>query len=79
MEEYERNLLTRAFRNILGRSALRHREGSLLAEALRRVSETLTLVKSPEDSETPPAVLEAHAESQDWAREATCLSKRRVS
>jgi tRNA/rRNA methyltransferase len=53
MEEYKRGLLTRAFRNILGRSALRHREGSLLAEALRRVSETLSHVKGQEDSAIP--------------------------
>ena len=41
MEAYDRGLLTRAFTNILGRSALRYREGNLLAEALRRISETL--------------------------------------
>jgi TrmH family RNA methyltransferase len=79
MKEHDRALLTKAFRNILGRSAIRHREGSLLAEALRRVSETLTLVKIPEYSETPPALSGSQAESGDWAREAPCLSKRRVS
>jgi TrmH family RNA methyltransferase len=79
MKECDKALLTKAFRNILGRSAIRHREGSLLAEALRRVSETLTLVKSPENSETPPSLSESHAESGDWAREAQCVSKRRVS
>jgi len=79
VKEHDRALLTKAFRNILGRSAIRHREGSLLAEALRRVLETLTLVKSPENSETPPALSESQAESGDWAREAPCLSKRRVS
>lgn len=41
MEEYKRGLLTRAVRNVLGRSGLRHREGSVLAEAMRRISETL--------------------------------------
>ncbi len=56
MEEYKRGLLTRALRNILGRSALRHREGSLLAEALRRVSETLFHVKGQEGSATPVTI-----------------------
>jgi tRNA C32,U32 (ribose-2'-O)-methylase TrmJ len=79
MKQHDRALLTKAFRNILGRSAIRHREGNLLAEALRRISETLTFVKSPENSETPPALSESHAESADWAREAPSLSKRRVS
>jgi len=79
VKDHDRALLTKAFRNILGRSAIRHREGSLLAEALRRVSETLTLVKSPENSETPPSLSESHAESGDWAREAQCVSKRRIS
>jgi len=51
MEEDERRLLTRAFRNVLGRSALRHREGNLLAEVMRRISETLARVKSPQDYE----------------------------
>ena len=46
MEENKLRLLTRAFRNILGRSGLRHREGSLLAEAMRRISEIMTRVKS---------------------------------
>jgi tRNA/rRNA methyltransferase len=41
IDEYDRRLLIRAFRNVLGRSALRHREGSLLAEAMRRISENL--------------------------------------
>jgi TrmH family RNA methyltransferase len=79
MKERDMALLTKAFRNILGRSAIRHREGNLLAEALHRISETLTLVKSPENSETPPALSESHAEAGDWAREAPCLSKGRVS
>ncbi len=50
MKDHDRALLTRAFRNILGRSALRHREGSLLVEALRRISETLSQPKEPENS-----------------------------
>lgn len=79
MEKRDISLLARAFRNILGRSALRHREGSLLAEALRRVSETLTLLKSSENSQTPPTVSESDAESGDWAPETRSLSKRRVS
>jgi tRNA/rRNA methyltransferase len=79
MDERDISLLARAFRNILGRSALRRREGSLLAEALRRVSQTLTLVRSPENSQTPPTVSEPDAESPDWTRETKCLSRRRVS
>src|SRR5207245_9343836 len=42
IEEHDRALLTRAFRNVLGRSAIRHREGSLLVEVLRRISEALS-------------------------------------
>lgn len=68
MEEHKRALLTRAFRNVLGRSGLRHREGSLLAEAMRRISETITHVKSSQDSETPLAVSESHTEPRDWTR-----------
>lgn len=78
MDEYERSLLTRAFRNVLGRSALRHREGSLLAEALRRVSETLTLGNGPMNSETRPTVSESDAESGDWAQESQIPSEGRV-
>lgn len=63
LEEYERRLLTRAFRNILGRSAIRHREGSLLTEGLRRISETLTRTTKPEDPETPPAVSQSAIET----------------
>jgi tRNA/rRNA methyltransferase len=79
MDEHDISLLARAFRNILGRSALRHREGSLLAESLRRVSETLTLLKNNKNSQTQPTISEPDAESGDWARETKCLSKRRVS
>jgi len=79
MEEYKRGLLARAFRNILGRSALRHREGSLLAEALRRVSETLSRVKGQEDSATPHDDSKSGTRPIEWARETPCLSKRRLS
>jgi len=80
MEQRDRSLLARAFRNILGRSALRHREGNLLAEALRRVSETLNHhVNSLESSETPPAVSESDAESGDWAEDSPSLPERRIS
>jgi TrmH family RNA methyltransferase len=75
MEERDRSLLVRAFRNILGRSALRHREGSLLAEALRSVSETLTLVRSSENSEAPPVVSGSIAKSGDWAEESPSLPR----
>lgn len=79
MEEHERGLLTRAFRNTLGRAAIRHREGSLLAEALRRISATLSQAKSPEYSEKLPAVQEPDVEHGDWTRETPDLSKRRIS
>jgi len=77
MEDYKQSLLIRAFRNILGRSGLRHREGSVLAETMRRISETLTHVKSPEDSETPSAVPESHTERTEWTPKT--VSKPRVS
>jgi hypothetical protein len=80
MEERDRSLLARAFRNVLGRSALRHREGSLLAEALRRVSETLNYhVNSLESSETPPAVSESDADSGDWAEDSPSPPEKRIS
>ena len=79
MGERDISLLVRAFRNILGRSALRHREGSLLAEALRRVSETLSLVKIRENSQTPPTVSESDAESGEWAHKTRCLPKQHVA
>ena len=53
MDDYKRGLLTRAFRNVLGRSGLRHREGSVLAEAMRRICETLTDGEGSEESEMP--------------------------
>ena len=79
MDVYHRGLLSRAFRNVLGRSALRYREGSLLVEAMRRISETLIRIKSSVDSETPPSVSEPDTGPQDWAPESLVLSKRRVS
>jgi TrmH family RNA methyltransferase len=79
IEEYERGLLNRAFRNILGRSAIRHREGSLLVEALRRISETLTRTKKPEGSGTPSAVSESDTESTGWAKETAGLSQTHIS
>ena len=41
LEEYRVGLTIRAFRNVLGRSGLRWREGSLLAGTLRHISEAL--------------------------------------
>jgi len=80
VDGHDRNLLARAFRNILGRSGLRHREGSLLAEALRRVSETLNRhVNSVESSETPPAVSESDEESEDWAEDSPSLPEGCIS
>jgi len=79
IEQYERGLLTRAFRNILGRSALRHREGSLLVEVLRKISETLSRAEKPEDSGTTSAVSESDTEATDWGRETSRLSQRHIS
>jgi len=80
IEERDRSLLARTFRNILGRSALRQREGSLLAEALRKVSETLNHdVNSLESSKAPPAISESDAESEDWVEESPSLPERRIS
>jgi tRNA/rRNA methyltransferase len=45
LEERKVGMLDRAFRNVLGRSAVRQREGSILTEALRRISETLAKSK----------------------------------
>jgi tRNA/rRNA methyltransferase len=45
LEERKVGMLDRAFRNVLGRSAVRRREGSILTETLRRISETLAKSK----------------------------------
>ena len=42
VEEYRVSLAIRALRNVMGRSALRWREGSLLAGTFRHISETLS-------------------------------------
>ncbi|HET7405215.1 MAG TPA: TrmJ/YjtD family RNA methyltransferase [Candidatus Bathyarchaeia archaeon] len=42
VEEYRIRLAIRSFRNVMGRSALRWREGSLLAGTLRHISEALS-------------------------------------
>jgi TrmH family RNA methyltransferase len=76
VKDYDRALLIRAFRNILGRSATRHREGSLLVEALRRISETLSQLKEREDSTRLSAVSESDTEGRDWARRTSSLSQR---
>ena len=68
MDEYKRGLLTRAFRNVLGRSGLRHREGSVLAEAMRRISETLADGEGSERSEIQSAGSESNSEPRDWIR-----------
>lgn len=76
MEAHDRFLLARAFRNVLGRSALRHREGSLLAEAFRRISEALPHVYDPAASEMPPTALAGSSTgSSDYARKAPSLSQ----
>src|SRR5260370_42466380 len=79
MKERDKALLTRAFRNVLGRSALRHREGSLLVEALRRISETLNQPKQPENSERLSAVSASDTEGRDWTGETPDLSQRHKS
>lgn len=68
MDEYKRGLLTRAFRNVLGRSGLRHREGSVLAEAMRRIAETLIDREGSDGSETQLSVSES-TESRDWTQQ----------
>jgi len=73
MEEHDRALLTRAFRNVLGRSAIRHREGSLLVEALRRISEALSQTNEPEDSGTLPVVSETESGTRAWAEDRSGL------
>src|SRR5947209_19301535 len=75
IEEHDRALLTRAFRNVLGRSAIRHREGSLLVEVLRRISAALTQTKEPEDSGELSAVTETETGNMDWAEDDFSLSQ----
>src|SRR3989441_9252495 len=73
MEEHDSALLTRAFRNVMGRSAIRHREGSLLVEVLRRISEALTQTNEPEDSGTLPVVSETESGTRGWAKDKSGL------
>ena len=73
IEWHDRALLTRAFRNVLGRSAIRHREGSLLVEVLRRISEALTQTKKPEDSGALSAVTETETGTRGWAEHTSGL------
>jgi tRNA/rRNA methyltransferase len=80
MEAHDTALLSRAFRNILGRSGLRFREGSLLAEATRRISENLSHGIKHEDSELlTPVVSESDSESRNWDRPTPGLSQRHPS
>ena len=80
MDGHDRSLLARAFRNTLGRAGLRRREGSLLVEALRRVSETLDRhVNGVESSETSHAVSGSDAESEGWAEDSPSLPEGRIS
>src|SRR5437016_8838914 len=71
--EDDRALLTRACRNVRGRSAIRHREGSLLVEALRRISEALSQTNEPEDSGTLPVVSETEPGTRAWAEDRSGL------
>ena len=68
MDAYKRGLLIRAFRNVLGRSGLRHREGSVLAEAMRRISEKLADGEGSEGSEIQPYVSESDLKPREWIR-----------
>jgi len=79
VEEHDRALLTRAFRNVLGRSAIRHREGSLLVEVLRRISEALSQTKEPEDSGTLSVVSETESETRAWSEDTSGLTQRHDS
>ena len=79
IEEYERGILTRAFRNILGRSAVRHREGSLLVEVIRRISETLAHTKKPDDSRPPSAGSESDTDATGWTEETPVPPQRHTS
>ena len=76
IEEHDRALLTRAFRNVLGRSAIRHREGSLLVEVLRRISEALTRTK---DSGDLSAVTETETGTRAWSEDTSGLTQRHDS
>jgi tRNA/rRNA methyltransferase len=77
MDASDRGLLIRAFRNILGRSALRFREGNLLAEAMRRVSGSLSQGIKHEDSELlTPIVSESDSQPRNWDRRTPGLSQR---
>src|SRR5438309_7558771 len=70
IEEHDRAQLTRAFRNVLGRSGIRQREGSLLVEVLRRISEALTRTK---DSGDLSAVTETETGTRGWAEDTSGL------
>jgi len=76
IEEHDRALLTRAFRNVLGRSAIRQREGSLLVEVLRRISEALTRTK---DSGDLSAVTETETGTRAWSEDTSGLTQRHDS
>jgi len=76
MRERDRALLAKAFRSVIGRSAIRHRESNLLVEALRRISETLNQPKKREDSVGLLAVSKSDTQDRDWASETSGLSQR---
>jgi tRNA/rRNA methyltransferase len=48
LEEYKIGLTARALRSVMGRSGIRHREASLLAGALRQISEALCGQSGPQ-------------------------------
>ena len=79
IEEHDRAQLMRAFRNVLGRSAIRRREGSLLAEVLRRISEALSQTMEPENSRDLSAVTETETGTRGWAEDTSGLPQRHDS
>src|SRR5437879_12402812 len=79
IEEHDRTLLTRAFRNLLGRSAIRHRERSMLDEVRRRISEALSQTKEPEDSGTLSVVSETESGTRAWSEDTSGLTQRHDS
>ncbi|TMI14356.1 RNA methyltransferase [Candidatus Bathyarchaeota archaeon] len=62
-----------------GRSAIRQREGSLLVEVLRRISEALSQTKEPEDSGTQSVVSETESGTRAWAEDTSGLPQRHDS
>ena len=58
LEDYKVGLTTRALKNVMGRSAMRRREGSLLAGAFRQISQALSKQRSAELLREEPVTLQ---------------------